>query len=290
VFPVPAQRGLDLSQNSSIQNIIARAALAVSPAFALSLTNRKLTVLYFLPALVMLSCIGLSALRSIGKVTPPLEKAGHFPFDKGYRAMSFRSITSSGLMRWGFLYQLTVNFAFAGITYLMVITLKPTSDFALNGLSALYFSFFVYQIVVMFIGDNAIPATKLDNIVYIVCGTAILSIAIGASSNLWLSIALCSAMGLLYAFELVAVQKILISKLNGPGYLEYSALSKICARIASAASVALLGLGVGIGIPPSSLLIVCGLVGLCSALLLRATNPERKESMQRLSVRNGDNS
>jgi hypothetical protein len=161
-------------------------------------------------------------------------------------------------------------------TNLLIINLKPTANAALNVLSALYFLFFTYQIVVLVAGDKAIPAKKLDNIVHIVFGTSVLSITLGTSSNFWLGMALCAAMGLLYAFELVAVQKVLISKLKGPRYLEYSALSKVCARIASAASVTLLGLGVGMGIPPSSLLIVCGSVGLCSALLLKKLNPERE--------------
>jgi hypothetical protein len=275
-FPFIAKQAfaLDLSQSASIQNIISRGSLAVAPAFALSIVNRDVDIFYFVPVIAVLLGLSLFALQSVDKTVRASGTEEKSESDHLHAKWPFVSVMANGLMRWGLLYQLVVNFAFGGVTYLLIIELKPTSNIALNGISALYFLFFVYQIAVMLMGDGAIPATKLGSIVRIVALTAGLAIAIGSCTNFWVGITLCSAMGLLYAFELGAVQKVLISKLKGPQYLGYSALSKVCARLSSAASVAMLGFCVAMGMSPSSLLIVCGVVGLCGALLLKFYIPQ----------------
>ncbi|PTB20673.1 hypothetical protein C9I57_12695 [Trinickia symbiotica] len=275
-FPFVAQQAfaLDLTQSASIQNIIWRGSLAVAPAFALSIVNRDVDIFYFVPVIVVLLGLSLFALQSVDETVLESGSAERSESDDVRSKRLFSSVMRNRLMRWGLVYQLVVNFAFGGVTYLLIVELKPTSNIALNGISALYLLFFVYQIAVMLMGDGAIPVTRLGGIVGIVALTAGLTIAIGSCTNFWLDITLCSSMGLLYAFELGAVQKVLISKLKGPQYLSYSALSKVCARLSSAASVAMLGFGVAMGVSPSSLLIMCGVVGLFGALLLKLCVPQ----------------
>ncbi|PMS36955.1 hypothetical protein B0G57_1454 [Trinickia symbiotica] len=287
-FPFIAQQAfaLDLSQSASIQNIISRGSLALAPAFALSIVNRDLDIFYFVPVIVVLLSLSLLALQSVDETVLASGSAEKSESDDARCKRPFSSVMANRLMRWGLLYQLVVNFAFGGVTYLLIVELKPTSNIALNGISALYFLFFVYQIAVMLMGDGAIPAARLSGIVRIVALTAGLAIAIGSCTNFWLDITLCSAMGLLYAFELGAVQKVLISKLKGPQYLSYSALSKVCARLASAASVAMLGFGVAMGISPSSLLIMCGVAGLFGALLLKLCVPQSSGRVARAQMSN----
>jgi hypothetical protein len=65
--------GLDLSQTTSIQNIIARASLAAAPAFALYLTENKFSVWHLAPMTVIFLCIGISTLRSIKNIAPSKE-------------------------------------------------------------------------------------------------------------------------------------------------------------------------------------------------------------------------
>jgi hypothetical protein len=92
---------LDLSQTTSIQNIIARAPLAAAPAFALYLTENKFSVWHLAPMTVIFLCIGISTLRSIKNIAPSQEISKP-SLRQGYRyAFNFKSIINSNLMRWG---------------------------------------------------------------------------------------------------------------------------------------------------------------------------------------------
>ncbi|GLU34216.1 hypothetical protein WKR88_09250 [Trinickia caryophylli] len=266
--------GIDLTQQASIQNIIARGSLAIAPAIALKLNQGHLSPDGALPLLAAFSVGSFYMLRARlapqANNTLSARKQGDTT-----RLYSGIGVFRNKLMRWGLLYQLTVNFSFSGITYLLAIELQGESNFSLNSLTIFYALFFSYQIAVMIAGDTVVPAKEIRHIVVIITLSATATIAVGITNENWLTLILCAIMGILYGFEIQSIQKIVIAGVRGPDFIEYCAWSKTCSRIASAASVAILGFAVGSGVPSPALLVVSGLLGCASALLLNIVNPER---------------
>jgi len=276
LFAARGAFGIELSQAASIQSIVSRGTLAVAPTLGLSFVAHKLSFVYLCLPAAILSGAGVLTLLKMSKVASPSMQSLRIESEVGESRLRIWAIFRNEVMRWGILYQITGNFAFAGITYLLVIELAHSLGVGPNGLTAFYLVFFVFQLIVVVAGDKAIPVRNLSDISCIVITSGLLTIAVGSFRNMVFNIVLCSAMGLLYAIELGSIQKVLIAKLNGPLYLSYAAASKVCARVAAALGVGMLGAAVGAGVGPRSLLIVCGSMGVGSGLLLMLSNPERK--------------
>lgn len=274
--------GIDLSQNNSIQNIISRASVAVAPAFAIFIINNKLNIIYTIGATTAIATIGTITLSSITKTSKHRSCDPSTTTTESTPSPSFLDIFHNPHMRWGFLYQVFVNLSFGGVTYLLIINISKDMNSTINDLSILYLFFFLYSLAIALRGDCAVPARRLGNVTQVISSTAALCIALSISRSHSINLILCGAMGLLYAYELAAIQKLLIPKLRGSGYIRYSALSKTGGRAASASGVALLGMGIESGIPSASLLLVCGLSGLCCAFVLFVSNPERRYALSPL--------
>lgn len=269
---------INLTQINSIQNIISRASLAISPALALAINKFNHDFSWSIGLIFAPIAIGSISLRFI-KNRHAVNNESYPDHDQDHHNHTSTGkfhILKNRIMRWGLIYQLSVNFSFAGITYLLIVSMQLNPNPIINQLSALHALFFVYSIAISLFGDAVVPAGRLSHIVRIVMATAALSVLLATASMFAVSVALSAAMGLLYAYELAVVQKVLTIKLRGPHYIQYSALSKIAARAASAASVGALGACIGIGIRPTTLFLACGVAGLCSALALYVANPERK--------------
>jgi hypothetical protein len=271
--------GIDLSQNNSIQNIVSRASIAIAPVFALSILNQKLNLIYAICLTLICTGIGASVLKSIHRFNKNQELPIEGPNEKPTTTSNLFTIFNSNYMRWGMFYQLLVNFSFGGISYLLIVKVSSNLNSTMNELSMLYSFFFIYSVAISIFGDAAIPAHRLRNIVQIIATTATLSISLSIAMPSFARFILCAAMGVLYAYELAAVQKVLMPKLRGPDYIRYSALLKIGSRTASALAVAILGACVELGVPSTALFLACGLSGLCCALALYIADPERQRAL-----------
>lgn len=265
---------IDLSQSNSIQNIIARGSITAATAFSLAVVHKNLDIAYTLCFALIATGIGTISLISIRRTS----EAAKANIEHSVSLMSLpsnvASIIKDAHKRWGLLYQVFVNFSFGGISYIMITRISQSSNSVLNALTAMYGCFFAYSTLVSIFGDKAILATRLTNIPQVVAATATLSIVLAATRSFAVELILCAVMGLLYAYELATVQKVLTPKLRGSDFIEYSALSKISGRAASAMSIAVLGIGMQMGIQNAILLLACGISGLCCALALSASNPD----------------
>lgn len=267
---------IDLSQSNSIQNIVSRGSIAIAPAFSLAIVNRYLNVIYALGLTLLATAAAVVTLRSIYRIKGRGKSVTHTSDTLRPFMSSIFALIENTHMRWGFLYQIFINFSFGGINYLMIIKLNSTTNSLLNPMSAMYGLFFIYSIFISFLGDRVILATRLTNIPQIVAATGTLSIMLAIAPSLPVELVVCAAMGFLYAYELATVQKVLLPKLRGNDYIHYSALSKISGRAASAVGIAVLGACIQMGIPGTALFFACGISGLCCAFALHAFNPERE--------------
>lgn len=282
VFLAKDSFGLDLSQSNSIQNIISRASLAIAPAFSLAILAHKLNIACVIGVTLVTIGISTTILKMVLRPQKDRQKGTGPTHNESPSMLRFSGIFGNDFMRWGLLYQTFVNFSFGGISYLLVIKISKNVSLAINELSTLYFFFLIYSVAIAFRGDFIVPARRLQNIAQTVAATAALSIALTISSSLSFNLMLCGAMGLLYAYELAATQKVLTPKLRGPAYIRYSALSKIAGRAASASGVAALGACIEMGMSSASLFLACGLSGLCCAFVLCLSNPERRRQLSAL--------
>jgi hypothetical protein len=273
---------IDLSQSNSIQNIIARASVAVAPAFSLSILSHNLDIAYVISSTLIITTISAIVLKTAYRLNKLQEEFKKSTKTASFAGLNLSEICSNRYMRWGLLYQLFVNFSFGGITYLLIINISKNINSFANELSTLYIFFFVYSVAISFFGDKVIPAHRLRSVSQIITATGVLSIALSFSLSPSLNLMLCAAMGLLYAYELAAIQKVLMPKLRGFGYIRYAALSKTGGRAASASGVALLGIAIEMGIPSASLFLACGLSGLGCAFALHVANPERQRVVSAL--------
>lgn len=279
VFLVKDSFGIDPSQNNSIQNIISRASVVVAPIFSLSIINHQLGIIYAFSATIVITMVSTIILNNITKIAHNRPHKSATGNTESISSPSIFEIFRNHHMRWGLLYQTFVNLSFGGITYLLIINVSKNINPTINQLSILYFFFFLYSLAIALRGDAVVPARRLGNVAQVVAGTAALCIALSISRSPCINLILCGTMGLLYAYELAAIQKLLTPKLRGSGYIRYSALSKTGGRAASASGVALLGAGIESGIPSASLLLVCGVSGLCCAFVLHVSNPERRHTL-----------
>ncbi|HTH75583.1 MAG TPA: hypothetical protein VL635_14375 [Trinickia sp.] len=264
---------IDFSQINSIQNIIARGSITLATAFSLQVVHKNFGLGYILCIALLAASIGTYALISI-KQASSQDKSHANKVGLTSITSNISTIIRNNHMRWGLFYQIIVNFSFGGMSYMMITRIDQNSNSVLNSLTIMYGCFFAYSTLVSILGDRAILATRLTNIPQIVAATAALSIVLAASPSFAVELIVCAALGFLYAYELATIQKVLTPKLRGSAYIEYSALTKMSGRAASAISIAMLGICVQMGIPSAVLFFACGVSGLLCAFALSASNPD----------------
>ncbi|MGN6319288.1 hypothetical protein [Trinickia sp.] len=265
---------IDFSQINSIQNIIARGSITLATAFSLGVIHRTIDIGYILFCALLATSISTISLISIKQPINQKESYISNKINPTSMTSSVVTIIKNTHMRWGLIYQIFVNFSFGGMSYMMITRIDQSSNSVLNSLTTMYGCFFAYSTLVSILGDKAILARRLIHIPQIVAATAALSIVLAASPSFAIELIVCAALGLLYAYELATVQKVLTPKLRGSAYIEYSALTKMSGRAASAISIALLGTCMQMGIPSTVLFFACGISGLVCAVALSASNPD----------------
>lgn len=107
------------------------------------------------------------------------------------------------------------------------------------------------------------------------CGALIIISTISESTA---QLAICWGIGITYSISLSSIQKVLIPKLRGGGFIEYIGWVQMVSRLASFISTMTLGLAISLGIAETGLLVFCGLLGIISAILLVLIHPKPEEA------------
>ena len=253
---------VDLSQSAAAQNILIRASVSVAPALALILLKfSQASFIFFIVALTI-GLLNIYFLKKIfshspdHKIVPPSKPLG------------FLALMNNPYMRWGFVYQIAGNLAFAGVSFIFLKELKPHGDLLLNEITMLYIAFLLVQILVLVFGEDIIPINKVSQIGLSMGICAVAVLFAGYFDPGLGRLFSCFAIGLTYSSTLSGTQKVVTTKLRGLGYIEYVGWAQMAGRFSSFAITMMIGLGMSSGLTPSSLLIICGLLGLVSSSLL----------------------
>lgn len=266
IFDVRQKFQLDLTQSAAAQNILIRASTAIAPSVALIILympHASLIAFLFAFVLYILSIISL---RSIFFTTI------NTTFTSQNRPLSLAKLISNPFMRWGFVYQIAGNLAFAGVAFIFLKNLQPHGNLFLNEISILYFAFFLVQIIVLIFGANIIPIYKTTQVALTmgICGSFV--IAASLSSPGYFRLVTCMAIGLTYSITISAVQKVVTTKLRGPGFIEYIGWAQTAGRSSSFFITMIFGFALSLGFLPNCLLMICGFLGIVSASLLFRIN------------------
>ncbi|MDR3478471.1 MAG: hypothetical protein P4M14_10630 [Gammaproteobacteria bacterium] len=205
----------DLSQSATAQNILIRASVSIAPALALIMietAHASLTIFIISIAICLLSILFLKNVffnDNDNKIAVPNKPLG------------FNALMNNPYMRWGFIYQIVGNLAFAGVSFILLKELKPHGDLFMNEITMLYFAFLMVQIIVLVFGEDIIPISKISQIALnmAVCAVAVIFAAL-CHQELW-RLTVCFIIGLTYSLTLSGMQKVVTTKLRGPGYIEY---------------------------------------------------------------------
>jgi len=272
IFSLREYYHVDLSQSSAAQNILIRSSTIVAPTIALMLlvsSNLKLIILFSAIAIGGFSTLFLRKVFFSSYGTHSLS------YEKQSKALSIKKLISNPLMKWGFIFQICGNLSFAGVSFIFLSGISSNASLILNEITLLYFSFFLAQSVVLIFGEKIVPANKYSHVGITIGICGILVLLSGISDNA-IRLAICSGIGLTYSCSLSAVQKVLVSRMQGPGYTEYVGWAQMMGRLSSIFSTITIGLAVSAGFSPSILLSACGLLGVISAILLILSSPSYK--------------
>lgn len=262
VFLMKEYFNIDFNQNSAAQNMIVRSCIMIAPTGAtmiFSMPDMKTIILIFA---IILGTLSIIFLRRVffPSIEPSFTSRPNQP-------KSFTNLILNPLMRWGIFFHVFVNLAFAGVAFLFLSDTKFNEKLFLNEISLLYVSFFIFQVFVFVFGEKIVMASKCLHISIIIgiCGILVI---ISSISNTPIRLITCCGIGLTYSFSLSAIQKILTSKLRGPGFIEYVGWIQMISRLTSFLIMIVLGLAISSGISPSVLLMSCGFLGILAAIFL----------------------
>jgi hypothetical protein len=262
IFSLKEYFQVDLSQSAAAQNILIRASVSIAPALALILLNVIHATFIIFTISLVICIINIFFLKKIF-----INTSGHKILPQS-KPLGFLALMNNPYMRWGFIYQVAGNLAFAGVSFLLLKELKPHGDLFLNEITMLYIAFLLVQVAVLLYGEDIIPINRVSQIAscMAICAIAVIFAAL-FHSGVWRLIA-CFIIGLSYSCTLSGTQKVVTTKLRGPGYIEYIGWAQMAGRSSSFAITMLLGLGLDFGFTSSVLLAICGLLGLISSSLL----------------------
>lgn len=262
IFGLRSYFQIDLSQTAAAQNILIRASVAIAPALALIMlktAHASLIIFVFAAIVCLLSLLFLKKIffhNTDNKV------------EVKNRLLGFRTLMANPYMRWGFIYQIAGNLAFAGVSFILLKELKPHGDLFLNEITMLYLAFLLVQMIVLIYGEDIVPINNVSQISLNmgICAVAVICAAF-SDSGLW-HLATCFVIGLTYSFTLSGIQKVVTTKLRGPGYIEYVGWAQMAGRFSSFASTMILGFALSFDFSSSVLLAICGFLGLVCSFLL----------------------
>lgn len=258
---------IDLTQSAAAQNILARASTAVAPAAAITMLYLPYTiVIIFIIAIV----IGISCTFFLRKIFfSPSTNIFSFSHE---RSFLLADLLANPLMRWGLLFQVVGNLAFAGVAFLLLAELKINEHIFLNEITALYLAFLLAQGAALIFGEKIVPASKCVHVGYmmVVCGLFVFGASIIHPGLARLVI--CGGIGMCYSFMLSAIQKVVTTHLRGPGFIEYAGWAQTLGRFISFLSTSTLGMCMSVSFSASTLLMICGLIGIFGALLFVRVN------------------
>lgn len=265
VFSLQEHFQVDLSQSMAAINILVRSGTAIAPAIALLLLTTQYISWVITAIVLMAGVLSTIYLRQVF-FSPSSQHNSHAEH------VPLRTLLKNPLIRWGLYFQFLGNLAFSGVAFLFLAKLKIHGDIFLNEITVLYTTFFVMQFSVLIFGDTIIPGNKIQDMIWMIAACAILVFISGLTDGHF-KLFIVGAIGLVYSLILSGAQKIVVSRLRGKGFIEYSTWAQLIGRITSFGSIAVLGFGINVGISSSALLMVCGTVGIISCFMLAKILP-----------------
>jgi len=268
IFALSELFSISAPQSVAMQNILVRASTAIAPAVGLMILSMRHTKWIILLPMILLGALSVVFLRKI----LCLGYTGS-PSQHSTQSLSLKKLFNHGLMRWGLIYQIVGNLAFAGVALLFLAQLNVHGSAFFNEITVLYSAFLMAQCIVLFFGERAIPAANTVHVSFILGICGVLVIVAGLCHPGIIRLGTSGLIGITYSFSLSAVQKVIITPLRGARFLGYMGWAQMAGRSSALVSTTILGMLIGIGALPSILLIVCGLLGTISAssLLLFST-------------------
>jgi hypothetical protein len=265
VFSLRELFSVDLSQSAAAQNIIVRSFTALAPAIALLLL---FTPYAKMGAFILAIILYLASLPCLIKIFFAPSLSINYTKSKPSDPLTLRQMLSNKLMRWGMLFQLVGNLAFAGISFLLLSQLKPNGHLFLNEITILYTAFFIGQAGILLYGEGIIPANSTRGTAFIMFLSSLFIAAISFAHTSIIRLIFCVGIGITYSLLFSAIQKVVTTNLRGVGFVEYVGWAQTISRMAALSSTLLLGEALSNGISSSSLLILCGLMGMLGSALL----------------------
>lgn len=266
---------IDLSQSFAAQNILIRASTTFAPAIALGILSSYFTTFALFLFAILANILSTFFLRKLF-FKPRHSSLAH----SSKETLSLKALFANSLMRWGFLYQIISNLSLGGVALLFLSELNTHGNIFLNEITVLYFAFLITQIATLIFGDRIIPANTVFHIELILalCGLFILGAGICHSGTVRLGI--CSLIGFFYSLSLSALQKIVTAQLQGTQFVGYISWAQTAGRLCSLASISLLSIFMSMGILATTLLVVCGVLGMSGAWLLMLVKVTPTEDLE----------
>ncbi|GEM_PF-5421710 len=267
IFSLREYFHINISQSAAAMNILMRSGTAIAPAVALMLLTTHYAIWGVILSVFVLGALSTILLRKIF-----FAQGNHHHFShKKYTPFSV--LIQNPLMYWGFSFQFLANLAFSGVGFLLLAQLRLHGNIFLNEITILYTAFFITQFIVLIWGDAIIFGNQLKHMVWMVIICAVLVLIAGVSSG-FMRLGVCGLIGFVYSLMLSGGQKIITAPLKGEGFVEYSSWAQLIGRSTSFASTAALGVLMNCGLSSSILLLLCGGVGILSAILLASLVPK----------------
>lgn len=185
IFGLRQQFQLDLTQSSAAQNILIRASTTIAPLIALILLFKPYANLIIFIVALILCILSIYFLRDI------FFSAITTTYSSQKKPLLLAKLISNPFMRWGLVYQISGNLAFAGVAFIFLKNLQPNSNLILNEISMLYFAFLLVQVIVLIFGENIVPINKTSHVALTmgICGALV--IAASLSTPGFLRLAIC---------------------------------------------------------------------------------------------------
>ena len=243
---------LDFGRSSAATNILGRGSIALAAYLAPMLLGDYRSVLYFVPAIYLL---GLPA----AFVAYEIEK-------KSEDGATQSPESWVPWATWYIVFLFCANLALGCVTFSLV-GIRPTH------VSALYTAFLVVQLLV---AGNVISVRGFAQRTTVCMFAATLFVSLGVYSILGessIGLALIAFIGIVYAFVLPSLSQLVLEKLTRVRFVEYVAISRSAARIASITSTSLAGFAIAGGYPVPTILFVSAISGLALTFFLFIWTP-----------------
>jgi hypothetical protein len=267
IFTLRDHFKVDPTQGTAAQNILTRASTVAAPAIALTLLFNPYANIIIFSLALLVGAFYIILLRKLYFSSPNTSLSHH-----RRQPLSFIKLIAHPLMRWGLIYQMIANLAFAGVAFLLLVELKPHGNLLINEITLLYAAFFLVQCSVLFLGEKVIPANSTWHIALLMVICSLLIIIASQSPPGIIRLSICALIGLAYSFSISAISKVVTAKIRGEGFVEYMGWVQSTGRLASLMSTIALGVAASRGYLPEALLMCCGLLGMVGAVILIVIN------------------